>query len=104
MKFEISEKAFEDIENIWLYTIETWSVEQADRYYNLIFDEIVYITEHPLSGKNADHIRKNYRGGKVKSHLIFYRYKKLERKVETIIILHQSMDVEERMNEIRRIT
>jgi toxin ParE1/3/4 len=98
MKFEISEKAFEDIENIWLYTIETWSVEQADRYYNLLFDEIEYITEHPLSGKNADHIRKNYRYTKVKSHLIFYKYKKSESKVEIIRILHQSMDVEDLMN------
>ncbi len=99
MKFEISEKAFEDIEMIWLYTIETWSVEQADRYYNLLFDEIDYITEHPLSGRNADHIRKNYRCTQVKSHLIFYRYKKLVKKVEIIRILHQSMYVEERMNE-----
>lgn len=99
MKFEISEKAFEDIENIWLYTVETWSVEQADRYYNLIFDEIEYITEHPLSGRNADHIRKKYRCTKVKSHLIFYKYMKAEHKVEIIRILHQSMDVEERMND-----
>ena len=50
MNFEISKKAFEDIENIWLYTVETWSVEQVDRYYNLIFDEIEYIAENPLSG------------------------------------------------------
>ncbi|MDD4754234.1 MULTISPECIES: type II toxin-antitoxin system RelE/ParE family toxin [Proteiniphilum] len=99
MKFEISEKAFEDIENIWLYTIESWSVEQADRYFNLLLDEIEYITEHPLSEKNADHIRKNYRYTKVKSHLVFYRYKKSEKKVEIIRILHHSMDVEERMNE-----
>lgn len=99
MKFEISEKAFEDIENIWLYTIETWSVEQADRYYNLLFDEIEYITEHPLSGRIVNHIRKNYRCTKVKSHLIFYRYKKSEHKIEIIRILHQSMDVEERMSE-----
>lgn len=99
MRFEIGEKAFEDIENIWLYTIETWSVEQADRYYNLLFDEIEYITEHPLSGRNADHIRKNYRCAKVKSHLIFYIYKKSENKVEIIRILHQSMDVEEQINE-----
>jgi len=88
MKFEISEKAFEDIEDIWLYTIETWSVEQADRYYNLLFEEIEYIADHPLSGRNADHIRKNYRSTKVKSHLIFYRYKKSEKKVEIIRILH----------------
>jgi toxin ParE1/3/4 len=97
MKFEISEKAFEDIENIWLYTIETWSVEQADRYYNLIFDEIEYIAENPLSGRNVDSIRKNYRCSIVKSHLIFYRYITSEKKVEIIRILHQSMDVEERL-------
>jgi toxin ParE1/3/4 len=99
MRFEISEKAIEDIEKIWLYTIESWSVEQADRYYNLIFDEIEYITEHPLSGKSAVHIRKNYRYTKVKSHLIFYRYKKSENKVIIIRILHQSMDVDKRMKE-----
>ncbi|MCE5178421.1 MAG: type II toxin-antitoxin system RelE/ParE family toxin [Porphyromonadaceae bacterium] len=97
MKFEISAKAFEDIENIWLYTVETWSVEQADRYYNLIFDEIEYIAAHPLSGRNAEHIRKKYRYSQVKSHLIFYRYKEDEMKVEIIRVLHQSMDVEERL-------
>ena len=99
MKFEISDKALEDIESIWLYTIETWSVEQADRYYNQLFDEIEYISEHPLSGRNIDHIRKNYWCTKVKSHLIFYRYKTSGKKVEIIRILHQSMDVEERIKE-----
>ena len=39
MKYKISIEAQKDIENIWLYTFETWSVEQADRYYNLILDE-----------------------------------------------------------------
>jgi toxin ParE1/3/4 len=97
MKFEISEKAFEDIEDIWLYTVETWSKEQADRYYNLIFDEIEYIVANPLSGRDFNHIRKNYRCSKVKSHLIFYRYLKSKNTVEIIRILHQSMDIEERL-------
>ena len=39
----ISEEALKDIDNIWLYTAENWSLEQADRYYNLILDEIEYI-------------------------------------------------------------
>ena len=38
MKVSISEIALDDIENIWLYTLENWSKEQADRYYNLIFE------------------------------------------------------------------
>jgi toxin ParE1/3/4 len=33
MKIAISEQALKDIENIWLYTLENWSAEQADRYY-----------------------------------------------------------------------
>jgi len=40
MSYRISVKASEDIKNIWLYTFENWSQEQADRYVNLIFDEI----------------------------------------------------------------
>jgi toxin ParE1/3/4 len=99
MKYKISEKALNDIENIWLYTVEIWSVQQADRYYNLIFDEIEFIVENPLSGKNYNHIRKNYRCSKVKSHLIFYKYKNESKIIEIIRILHQSMDIEERLTE-----
>jgi toxin ParE1/3/4 len=73
MNYKISEKASNDIQNIWLYTFETWSVEQADRYVNLIFDEIEFIALKPSLGKDFSHIRSNYRCSKVKSHLIFYR-------------------------------
>ncbi|MDR2815898.1 MAG: type II toxin-antitoxin system RelE/ParE family toxin [Proteiniphilum sp.] len=95
----MSEKTFEDIEKIWLYTAETWSVEQADRYYNLIFDEIEYIIRNPLSGKDFSHIRRSYRCSKVKSHLIFYKYRKSGEIVEVIRILQQNMDIEERLSE-----
>ena len=43
MKYKISQAASRDIENIWFYTIEKWSIEQADRYFNLIMDEIEYL-------------------------------------------------------------
>ena len=46
MRYLISEKANQDIENIWLYTYETWTLEQADRYYNLILDEIEFIAKN----------------------------------------------------------
>lgn len=45
MNYKLSVKASEDIENIWLYTFESWSQGQADRYINLIFDEIEYLAE-----------------------------------------------------------
>ncbi|MBN8789333.1 MAG: type II toxin-antitoxin system RelE/ParE family toxin [Terrimonas sp.] len=73
MRYKISVKASEDIENIWLYTFEHWFLEQADRYVNLIFDEIEYLADHPNSGKDFNYIRKKYRCSRVKSHIIFYR-------------------------------
>ena len=97
LPFFISEKAVSDLEEIWLYTLEKWSVEQADRYYNLIFEEINYICININSGKSMDHIRKGYRTSKVKSHLIFYRI--ANNTIEVIRILHERMDIENRLND-----
>ena len=96
LAFVISKKAVSDLEEIWLYTVEKWSVEQADRYYNLLFDEINYICKHNNAGKPMEHVRKGYRASKVKSHLIFYRI--LPDMIEVIRILHERMDIENRIN------
>ena len=98
MKYSISEKANQDIEKIWLYTFENWSLEQADRYYNLILDEIEFISENFESGKSVDHIKKGYRASIVKSHIIFYK-KSRRNIVEIIRVLHQKMDIENRIDE-----
>ncbi|MHC1705046.1 MAG: type II toxin-antitoxin system RelE/ParE family toxin [Tenuifilaceae bacterium] len=98
MKYLISEKANQDIEKIWLYTFENWSLEQADRYYNLILDEIEFISENFESGKSVDYIKKGYRASIVKSHIIFYR-KSRKNIVEIIRVLHQKMDIENRIDE-----
>ena len=99
MTYKISNEAQIDIENIWLYTFENWSVERADRYFNLILDEIEYLTQHPTSGKDYDHIRKGYYQSKVKSHFIFYRINVKQKETEIIRILHQQMDIENRLND-----
>jgi toxin ParE1/3/4 len=99
MNYKLSRKAEEDLEDIWLYTLETWSKEQADRYLSLIFDEIEFLTANPKTGQDFDHIRKNYRYSKVKSHLIFYKHKKSEDVIEVIRILHERMNLENRIIE-----
>ena len=47
MNYKISKLAEIDLENIWLYTFEEWSLEQADYYYDLIMNEIEYISDNP---------------------------------------------------------
>src|SRR5262245_12865751 len=95
LPYVISNEAVADLEEIWLYTLEKWSLAQADRYYELIFDEIDQICRNPASGKNMDHIRSGYRASKVKSHLIFYRV--IRGTVEVVRILHEMMDIGSRL-------
>ncbi len=99
MDYKISQEANLDIENIWLYTYENWSLEQADRYLNLIIDEVEYLAENPESGKDYGHIRKGYFRSRVKSHFIFYKVNYKKEEIEIIRILHERMDIESRLDE-----
>ena len=97
-KYRISEKAISDLERIWFYTLNKWSKEQADRYHKLIIDEIDFIVNNFELCRNMGHVRNGYRMSKVKSHLIFC--KKIEDDViEIIRILHQNMDIENRLGD-----
>lgn len=97
LPFVISKKAVSDLEEIWLYTVDHWSVEQADRYYNLIFDEINFICRNYENGKSMEHVRKGYYTAKVKSHLIFYKLE--NNSIQIIRILHEMMDIENRLKD-----
>jgi toxin ParE1/3/4 len=95
-QYKISQQAIDDLNDIWIYTFNKWSKKQADRYYDLIIEEIEFISDNYLVGKSAEQTRKNYRVTKIKSHLIFYR--KIEDEiVEIVRILHQRMDIKKRL-------
>ncbi len=94
----ISQEAIEDINNIWMYTAENWSTSQADRYYNLILDEIEYIADNFESARDMGKVRKNYRYSKIKSHLIFFK-KNNDKTIEVVRVLHERMDIENRLTD-----
>lgn len=99
MDYKISQEANQDIKKNWLYTFENWSLEQADRYFNLIMDEIGYLAKNPESGKNYSHVKNGYFCSIIKSHLIFYKINRKIEGIEIIRILHQRMDIESRLTE-----
>jgi toxin ParE1/3/4 len=92
VKYILTRDAESDLEKIWLYTFENWSIEQADRYLNLLFNELDYLCLNPNSGTDFRHVRKGYLRTKVNSHFIFYRMG--ENEIEIIRILHEMMDIE----------
>jgi toxin ParE1/3/4 len=97
-KFELTKKAVEDLADIWNYTYENWSEHQADKYYQLLNESFNEIAGKPNLGKNYGAIIEGLRGIKVGRHIIFFR-KVEDRKVEIIRILHESMDLKNRIIE-----
>jgi toxin ParE1/3/4 len=92
VNYRISEPALIDLDDIWLYTLENWSKDQADRYYGLLLSECEYLSNHFEHGKVMGHISKGYRCSQVKSHLIFYKLGE-DGIVEIIRVLHQMMNI-----------
>ncbi len=97
-KYELTNKAVEDLAGIWEYTIEKWSEQQADKYYNLLLEKFQDIANKPELGRNYEGITNDLFGLKTSRHIIFYR-KRINQPIEITRILHEQMDLKNRINE-----
>jgi toxin ParE1/3/4 len=97
-KYQLSNKALLDLENIWDYTIKKWSDNQAESYFNQIIRTCSELSEHPKIGKSYNKIRKNLFGFKTGKHIIFYEDIN-EQRIFVLRILHEQMDFENRLKE-----
>lgn len=91
--YRISKKALEDLEGIWLFTYQRWSLEQADKYFHVLMDEIEILSTNFDHGKSVDHIKPGYRCTRAQSHFIFYK-RANDGLIEIVRVLHQRMDIE----------
>jgi toxin ParE1/3/4 len=87
--YRLAPLAVEDLEEIWRYTFQRWSVEQADRYHDSIIGAFEDLVAGRAKGRPVD-IREGYEKYAVGSHLIFYRGSSAG--IDVIRILHQRMD------------
>ena len=79
MNYKLSRLAFNDLENIYEYTLKKWSINQAKIYYKK--EEIENICKNPKLGKSISEVKKNHRQKIIKSHIIIYK------QIEDIFIL-----------------
>jgi toxin ParE1/3/4 len=94
-KIHFTNKAVEDLSEIWRYTLEAWSENQADFYYQMLLDNCNEIARNPQLGKKYDEIAANLLGIQAGKHIIFYRRLRVN-EVEIIRILHERMDLKNR--------
>jgi len=69
----LRQEAINDLNNIWIYTFERWSEEQADKYYATLKFTCMQIGGNPQLGKTYDGISKSLLGVKSGKHIIFYQ-------------------------------
>ena len=91
-KFYLSNKAVDDLNDVWDYTVKIWSENQAEIYYSLLIDSCQEIANKPDQGKSYDVVEKNVLGYKTGEHIIFYQIISLK-EIEVIRILHGMMDM-----------
>ncbi len=98
VKISFRQKANEDLNNIWNYTYENWSENQADKYYATIKFHCLEIGKNPKLGKIYNGISRKLLGLKSGKHIIFY-HSISEKEIEIIRILHERMDLKNRLTE-----
>ena len=97
-KVILTQQAIDDLNSIWNYTFEKWSEKQADKYYTTVKMACNGIGENPDIGKEYVGISNNLLGLKSGKHIIFYQQISNDR-IEIIRILHERMDLKNRMIE-----
>lgn len=96
-KYHLTNKAVEDLSDIWEYTVDTWSERQADDYYNMLIASFQKITENPqLFGLKYEEIAEGLHGYRANKHIIFYSIL-ADEDILIIRILHQRMDLKHRV-------
>lgn len=94
----LTNKAVLDLSSIWEYTVITWSETQADKYYFMLTDACQELADGKVKGKNYTEINAEILGFRIGEHIIFYRTLCIEQ-IEIIRILHQQMDLKNRIGE-----
>ncbi len=97
-KVILRKEAIDDLNDIWIYTFEEWSEKQADKYYATLKFTSSQIGKNPQLGKEYEGVGRNLLGLRAGKHIVFYKISN-EDEIEVIRILHERMDLKNRINE-----
>ena len=90
-KYNLTSQATEDLYKIWEYTVDTWSEQQADKYYSLLTAAFCEIASNPFDiGEPYDIILPGLRAYHAGRHMVFYTLR--GGRVLIVHILHEKTD------------
>ena len=89
--YKILPKARQDLDAIWRYTFETWSLQQANTYYNELIGRFPELAAGIARGRKVGGIKPDYLALASGSHFIIY--KDGVQTITIVRILHQRMNI-----------
>ena len=90
-EYRLSPAAERDLEAIWIYTAQQWSVAQAQLYTDTLTTAFMELARSPKNAPACDHIRPGYRRKGIERHVIYFRI--TDYGTAVVRILHERMDV-----------
>lgn len=88
--YRLHPAAERDLENIWRFTVERWSEEQAERYIEDLVRAFELLVRHPEIAKERKDFQPPVRLHRHQSHLIAYRLEAT--RVAVVRVLHMRQD------------
>jgi toxin ParE1/3/4 len=90
-RYTLRQLAENDLEEIWLYSLQEWGVDQADKYIRALLSRFSWLSKNPTIGKHRTDIKPGYYSFPEGRHVIFYTLTSYG--IDVIGIPHQRMDV-----------
>jgi toxin ParE1/3/4 len=88
-EYRLAPKAREDMEAVWLYSLNQWGAKQTDPYIDDLTAAFTFLASSPKAGTGCDNIRRGYRRYPVIRHVIYYRA--TDYGIEIMRVLHDRM-------------
>ena len=89
-KVHKSAKAEEDLTDIWVYSLQEWGIEQADKYVDELNAGFARLETNPKLGKSRDDLRPGYFSLVLNEHIAYYIIS--QSVVRIVRVLHSQMD------------
>ena len=89
--YRLTGQADQDLIDIYLYTLETFGQQQAERYATSMRSCFSLLADMPHMGRQADGIRPGVRRHKHGGHVIFYREDAGEDSLLILAVIHSRM-------------
>ena len=97
MKYQLTDEAARDVEEIIEYSVINIGADQAQHYFEALKECIELLADNPRIGHTAEDILPDYLRFPFESHVIFYKI--FSSSILVVRILHERMEPERHMKQ-----